>query len=422
MPRMPVTDLNKQIAQLEARMNKNPAVKGASVMADIHTAPNTYFLRRPSGIIQLDIDTGGGLPAGGLTYISGPDNVGKSVLLYKYTAMNQKLLGNKSAVALGFAESAPDHFFMRKCGVQLRIPEDMIEERVAERKVRGQAPFTKEELAAFRQPTVGALKIVRGATGEEILQGILDCFEANCFDIVSCDSISAILPESDAGKAIDENEKRAAAAGLVTKFFKHYLNGTTGYSCRNETTVIFISQVRSNSKKAEAPAHIAKYLPDYAPQGAWAAKHGKLIDILLKPGQKEKENAVAAEPVTTFGALLKSKDARTKRVQVGKAVNYEIIKGKAGTHDGITGEYDFDYDKIVDDQRLLLVTAFARGIGIERDGKVTVLNHATGKPFDQLHNVVGIEKACGMLRDDFELELAVRRSVLSAVGVECAYR
>jgi RecA/RadA recombinase len=420
MPRMPVTELNRHIAQLQAKLNKQPAMKGAKVMDDIHEAPNTYFLRRPSGIMQLDIDTGGGLPAGGLTYLSGPDGVGKSVLLYKYVAMNQRLLGPRSAVALGLAEAAADHFFMRKCGIQMRIPEEMIEERVAERKLRGAAPFSKEDLAAFRQPTVGAVKIVRGATGEELLGGVLECFDANCFDIVSCDSISAVLPEADAGKSMDENEKRAAAAGLVTKFFKHYLNGTTGYYGRNETTVIFISQVRSNSKKAEAPAHIAKYLPDYAPQGAWAAKHGKLIDILLKPGEKEKENA-APTNAPTLGALLHEREKK-KKVQIGKAVRYEILKGKAGVHDGITGEYDFDYSKIVDDQRLLIVTALSKGVAIERDGLVTVLDHATGKPFEKLNRIAGIDNVTKMLREDFELELTVRRSILSAVGIECAYR
>jgi RecA/RadA recombinase len=418
---MPVTDLNRQIAQLEAKLNKNPAVKGARVMTDIDNTPNTYFLRRPSGIMQLDLDTGGGLPAGGLTYVSGPDGVGKTVLTNKYVAMNQKLYGNKSAVALGLAESAPDHFFMRKCGVQIRIPEEMIEERSHERKLRGEPSFTKEQLAFFRQPTVGIVKILRGATGEEALQAVLDCYDANCFDIITQDSISAILPEADANKELDESKKRAAHAGLVTTFFQHYLNGTTGYYGPNPTTVIFISQVRSNSKKAEAPAHIQKYLPDYAPQGAWAAKHGKLIDILLKPGEKEKEDVrVTALGAPTLGALLQ--ETKKKRVQTGKSVRYEILKGKAGVHDGITGEFDFDYEKVVDDQRGLIVTALSKGVATERDGLVSILNHATSQPFPELSRVVGIDKVCEVLRENFELELQVRRSVLSACGIECAYR
>ena len=41
----------------------------------------------------------------------------------------------------------------------------------------------------------------------------------------------------------DEAAKRAAAAGMLTRFFQHYLNGTTGYFGLNPTTVIFTSQV-----------------------------------------------------------------------------------------------------------------------------------------------------------------------------------
>ena len=421
MPRMPVTELNKRVAALQAKLNKNPEVKGAKVMDDVDNSPNTYFLRRPCGIMQLDIDTGGGLPAGGLTYISGPDGVGKTVLISKYVAMNQKLYGDKSCVAMGFAESAPDHFFMRKCGVQIRIPEEMIEERVHERKMRALPAYTKEEIASFRTQTVGIVKILRGATGEEALQGVLECYDANCFDIITQDSISAVLPEADAGKELDEASKRAAHAGLVTRFFQHYLNGTTGYYGPNPTTVVFISQVRSNSKKAEAPAHIQKYLPDYAPQGAWAAKHGKLIDILLKPGEKEKEEVkVTPAAFPTLGTLLA--ETKKKKIQTGKSVRYEILKGKAGVHDGVTGEFDFDYEKVVDDQRLLIVAALNKGIAVERDGLVTINNVTSGKPFEELTRIAGIENTCKVLRGNFELELAVRRSILSAHGIECAYR
>ena len=421
MPRMPVTELSKKIAALEARLNKSPEQKGAKVLTDIELAPNTYFLRRPSGIMPLDIDTGGGLPAGGLTYLSGPDGSGKTFLLYKYMAMNQRLYGNSSAVMLGVSEAAPDHFFMRKCGLQIAIPEGMIEEKVAERKERGQTPFTKEQLKEFRSKTVGYVKLARGAHGEELLMAILDGFESKCFDIIGLDSVSAVLPEADASKDLDENAKRAAAAGMLTKFFQHYLNGTTGYFGLNPTTVIFTSQVRANSKKAEAPAHIQKYLPDYAPQGAWAAKHGKLLDILVKSGSKDKEET-SSENV-----------ARKKRVQVGKAIQYEVLKGKAGVHEGITGEFDFHFPAnalemndpaklLTEDQRMVIIIAMQRGIAQEKNGFITFYDPATNAPFESLKDIAGISRLADMMKADFELELRLRRAVLSVSGIECAYR
>jgi RecA/RadA recombinase len=413
MPRMPVTELAKKVASLEARLNKKPKMKGASVMADIDTAPNTYFLRRPSGIMPLDIDTGGGLPAGGLTYLSGPDGTGKTFLLYKYIAMNQRLYGDRSSVVLAVSEAAPDHFWMRRCGVLLTIPDKMIEERVSELKERGLPSFTKEELKSFRAPTVGKFKILRGATGEELLGAMLECFESKCFDIIALDSVSACLPEADAMKDLDEPAKRAAAAGMVTRFFQHYLNGTTGYYGLNPTTVIFTAQVRSNSKKSEAQAHIAKYLPDYAAQGAWAAKHGKLIDILVKPGQKEREVVSGVGPAETD---------RKKKVAVGKTVNYEIMKGKAGVHDGVTGEFDFHFEKLTEDQRMILAAMFASGIANEKDGFITLFHPVTMTPLEDFKNVAGLDPIIDRMKADFEVELMLRKAVLTSVGVQCAYR
>lgn len=426
MPRMPVTQLSKQIAALEARLNKSPEVKGASVMTDIDMAPNTYFLRRPSGIMPLDIDTGGGLPAGGLTYISGPDGTGKSFLLYKYIAMNQKLYGNQAACALAVSEAAPNHQFMRMCGMQIAIPEQMIEQWVNERKMRGAPPYTKEEIRWFRAETVGNIKILRGAHGEELLQGILDCFESGLFDIIGLDSISAVLPEADAGKDLDENAKRAAAAGMVTRFFQSYLNGTTGYCGANRTTVIFTSQVRSNSKKAEAPAHFQKYMADYAATGAWAAKHGKLIDILVKPGQKEKENVRipnAFSSVTDAAAFEDEQRKKQKRVQTGKTVNYEITKGKAGIHEGVTGEFDinFNYPTLTEDQRMVVIAGIQAGSIIEAEGVVTCYEPHSGTELPGLEKVAGIGKLVEMMQNDFQLELTLRRHVLTKKGIQCAY-
>jgi RecA/RadA recombinase len=431
MPREQVTDLSKRVGALQTKLNRSPEVKGARVMVDIDDAPNTYFLRRPCGIMPLDIHTGGGLPAGGLTYLSGPDGAGKTFLLYKYLAMNQRLYGERSCVALAVSESAPDHFFMRKAGMQIAIPEVMIEERQNNRKNLGLPQFTKDELKLLRQKTVGQVKVLRGANGEELLMGILECFESKAFDLVTLDSVSAVLPEADASKDLDENAKRAASASMLTRFFQHYLNGTTGYFGMNPTTVIFTSQVRSNSKKAEAPAHIAKYLPDYAPQGAWAAKHGKLIDILVKHGQKDKEEVTVPGAASDESVGEGPKKAK-KRVQVGKTVQYEVLKGKAGVHEGITGEFEFAfpgnatemYDmsrQLTEDQRTVIVTALQTGLAEEKDGFITFHSPLDNKPLEGVTKIAGINRLVDMMRADFQLELKLRRYVLNAAGIECAY-
>ena len=416
MSRLTVAEISKGVAKLQAGLNRSAAEKGATVCTNIDLAPNVYFTRRPSGIPELDIHLGGGLPAGGLSYLSGPDGSFKSSLLYHFVAENQRIWGERSCVALGVSEAAPDHFWMRKCGVQIAIPEEMIAERVVMRKHNGLPPFTKDELKTFRAPTVGKVMLLRGATGEELLTAILQFFVWGGCDLLMLDSVSAVLPEADADKSLDENQKRAAAAGLLTKFFQHYLNGTTGYSGTNKTTVIFTSQVRSNSKKAEAPAHIAKYLSDYAPQGAWAAKHGKLIDILMKPGEKEKEK-VTTEPQSLGQAV----EQKKRLTQTGKLVRYEILKGKAGIHEGITGEFPFSFSENVDKQRLLIITGLRLGIAEEKNGLVTYYDLKSRAPIPELEKRP-MDELANMLRENFELELSLRLMTLASVGIECAYR
>ena len=161
MSRLSLAEINRRIAGLEAKLNKKPKVKGASVLTSIDNAPNTYFLRRPTGLAGLDYHLGGGFPAGGLCYLSGPDGAGKTFLIYKTAAMCQKIYGDRATICIGCSEAAPDHFFMRKAGMQIEIPEKMMAERVQWRKDMGLPPFTKEELALLRSKNVGRVEILR---------------------------------------------------------------------------------------------------------------------------------------------------------------------------------------------------------------------------------------------------------------------
>jgi RecA/RadA recombinase len=411
MPRRPIAEITKEIQKLRARANKS--AKGAPVIESIENVPNTYFLRRPCGIMPLDIDTGGGLPAGGLCYISGPDNAGKTFLNYKYIAMNQRLLGNRSSIALALSEGPPDHWFMRKCGVRVAIPEKMIEEESLYRKERNEKPFSKEEIAELRSQT-GHIEILRHQTGEKLLQTVVEAVECKAFDIVGLDSVSALISENEAKKDLDENSQAQAVANVLTRFFQHYLTQTTGFHGMNETTVIFTAQARSNKKKSEAAAHLARYMKDWTTQGAWAARHGKLIDITVWSGQKEKVE-------TTLDGGLESKD-QTKRVAVGKDICWEITKGKAGTHDGIAGEIPFSYATLTDDHRSIIMSGMRAGCIKEKDGLFTVFRKSTGEAFEGMSDLAGPERLIEIMKEDFEVELFIRREVLAASGIRCAYR
>lgn len=416
MPREPLAEIEKKVRALRAKLNK-PEKRGGEnrqVIVPASEAPNVYFLRRPSGIMSLDLDTAGGIPAGGLVYLSGPDGGGKTTLLYKYFAMLQRLYGKKARIAYGLSEAAPDHLRMRGLGVQVAVPDSTIEAMNQARKERGEAPLSKEEEKELKTE-VGGIEIIRERSAERFLDVIVDAVESKAFDIVAADSISALMPENEAGKDLDENPQMAAAAQALTRFFLHYLPNTTGFNGVNETTVFFISQVRSNKKKSEAQAHMQKYMKDWAAQGAWAAKHGKLIDICVWGGSKEKE----AQKVT--GAL--GEESRDVRVAISKTIHWEILKGKAGTHDGVTGEVEMSFQQpYFDDQRGILVAGLRRGVIRERDGLITVVRHGTGEVIEPLNNIAGADRFCDLLRSDFEVELQVRREVLAASGIQCLYR
>lgn len=392
----------KQKARLKLMNSINSAHK-KKVIAPASEVPNTFFLRRPTGVMALDVDAGGGFPAGGVSFISGPDGAGKTMLLYKTFAMHQRLYGNNSFLALGISEFAPDYFFMRKCGVRVAIPPEMIEQIEEERAHRGQPKLTKEEMAELKDQ-VGVVDIIRGSSGEELLNSVIEMAQTKAYGIIGIDSISSLRPHAwENMEGLEDNPQMAAHATMMTKFFKQFAPLTLGLEDSNETTLICLDQVRSNKKKAEAPSYMQKYLPDYASSQAWATRHGKLVDIMVMSGGKEK-----------------AKSGENKGEVIGKTLKWEIVKGKAGTHDGIHGEIDMTYEKLTDDARQVIVQGLAYGVIKEKDGLVTVMQPKTDRFIAD--KVPGIEKMVEAMEADFELELSVRRAVLTAAGIECSYR
>lgn len=419
MPRDSVAEIERRVRTLRAKLNK-PAKRGEEaqpIMVPASEAPNVYFLRRPSGIVELDMHTGGGAPAGGLVYLSGPDGAGKTFLLHKYFAMLQRLYGHKARIGYAVSEGPVDQLRMRATGVQVAVPDETIEALNQARKERGEPPLAKEEEKEL-QTQVGDIEVIRAPTAERMLQTIVTAVESKAFDIIALDSVSALIPEAEAGKNLDEYAQQAAAASALTRFFLHYLPTTTGFHGVNETTVFFVSQVRSNRKKSEAQAHIAKYMKEWSAQGAWAAKHGKLIDICVWGSSPEKE--VQRHDVVGLGGVTREE----RRVAVRKTMHWQILKGKAGTHDGITGEVDFNYDvpPFTDDFRDLIITALTKGVIVEKKGELTFYRGPKKEPDGQFASVPNIEQAILHLKANFELELAVRREVLATVGIRCLYR
>lgn len=391
--------VQKAHREFAAAMNKD----GRRLVAMADEAPNVYELRRPTGIMPLDIDIGGGFPAGGLSIVSGPDNVGKTYIVLRAMVMNQRLRGDKSSLAIAIAEGAFDYKRALQAGLLIAVPDEIIAEWNQERINLHMSPYTEADWKWFKRQ-IGGFQILRGHTGEELMHIVLEAVKANMFDIVGVDSLSVLLPEADEDKDVGERGARAGNANLMTDFIKKYTPYTSGLTGSNATTVIGIMQVRANNAKADA-GHLAKYLKDWAVTGAYAIRHGKLVDITIWDGSVLKKNVHGAVKV------------------YGKVLHWKIEKGKAGCHDNVQGETEYRYDLPSghDDISSIVVSGVSRGVFVEERGKVEIYHPITRAKTD-LGGFPSYPALSRVMAEDFEFELQMRLYVLAAFGVQCLYR
>ncbi len=394
------TDLatrDEAIAALMHSLNK----PDRKVIAPAHEVPNTYMLRRPTGIIEMDIDLGGGFPAGGCCMISGPDNSGKTWLLFKAMAEQQRIYG--PACRLGYAMSEGQFPFDQAidAGVKVAVPDEIIAQWNQWRAIRGIPPYTPEEVAQFKEQ-VGEVHIFRGSTGEELLSIILGAVATKAYSLIGCDSLNGLLPAADAMKDLDKATKKAAHAFMVDNFFRHYIPMTTGLNGANPTTLIFTQQVRANQERAMAPSHMQQYLKPWAVAGAYAAKHYKLIDLIISD-----------RPL--------KKGERENRHVVGKVINWFLDKGKAGTHDNKSGEVAYYYNLPgTDDVGELMASAIKRAVVQQRGSKWVVVRPDTQEILEDFTapNQKALRK---MIEVDDSFRNALRLEVLTAAGIRCLY-
>jgi RecA/RadA recombinase len=344
---IPRVDTDELLDSLQAKLGGEGVV-----MQRGEEVEGRFDLRRPSGILQLDLACGGGLPAGGLSQIDGLDGIGKNLLLNHFLAKQQRIHKENTNLAMVCFEGGFDKLFARALGVRVALSDYEIEGIGRERHLRGQPELTEEEVADLKDQ-IGNFHIFRGAAAEKILEGVADCIASNSYQIIGIDSWDAMLTQSEDNKDLEDNAKVADASNVQTRWmrkvfgalapqkicpscgsrpldFKVFGKGGYEYKCgnskcgwkgqkpflwENETTIIGLRQVRANMK---AYGHAR----EYRTTGAYALRHGKMIDIQLRKGK----------PIT-----IKDKD-------VGKEIVWELTKGKAGTHEGLTGIYSYYFN------------------------------------------------------------------------------
>lgn len=369
--------------------------KTSSVPIDQASTP--YMIRRPTGVIELDIHLGGGFAAGGPCIVGGPYNSGKTWLFWRTVAMLQRIYGRDFVGAIANVETALDYGQAIAAGALIAIPDEVLNHWAEWRHGRGMPDFTSEEVDRLKTQ-VGRIELITGEYGEQILENVKSFIDTNACSIIAIDSLNALQSAADVDKTLEQREQLGSNAVMLKKFWLQY--APVVRSGKNYTTLYCTQQVVSNTAKAQAQAFMQKYMKDWEIKGGEAAKHFSLATLVMWSGEKIK---------------------RDKEV-IGKYVNYTFRKGKAGTHDNLSGEFPFYYSiGGVDLHGELIASAMRRGVLVQYGNRLQVLNGETNEPMDGLwaSNERDLRE---MMLADFDFELAVRQEVLASAGVKCLYR
>ena len=155
-----------------------------------------------TGSLAVDLATGiGGLPAGRIVEIYGPESSGKTSLALSTVAQAQKKGGIAAFID---AEHALDPDWAQKLGVNL-----------------------------------DDLYVSQPSNGEEALEIVDNLVRSNAFDILVVDSVAALVPKSEL-----EGNMGDAQMGVQARLMSQALRKLTGAISKSKTTVVFINQIR----------------------------------------------------------------------------------------------------------------------------------------------------------------------------------
>jgi len=318
-----VKDENLTPAQAFVKsIQANQHYKGVVQIQMASEAKTTYLLRRPTGILTMDIALGGGLHAGGTAEVFGAESVGKTHLSLRVAGEVQRIYGPKTAILIFTIEARIDKGYMRKSGVCIAYSNDEIREFEIIRMSRGLPAFTSEETDDLKMQ-IGDIVVLSASTSDMGLDAIVEGIKQDVFQLIILESLGAFLSkEVDGGWVGDQHY--AGASRIVTQFQNQVYpllvmdqevgEGESMIYRPRETTIIGVNQARASMDGGPKGPKI------HAASGAYAWKHGQLVSIQLSKGKSIPEN---------------------ERPHIGRTVNWKLHKGKAGTHDGKYGTYDY---------------------------------------------------------------------------------
>jgi|SaaInlStandDraft_5_1057022.scaffolds.fasta_scaffold00033_27 recombination protein RecA len=342
--------------------------------------------RLPTGVLDLDIALGGGLPAGGMSFFTGKQGVGKNWLANQVIREHQRQHGEKTSVAVVSTEMVFDKEFAHACGVKVSFSDLEVAHFISEYR-EDLLEDPSDEIVGALTEQIGEFATIPPSTAEEALQIAIDVIASREFDIVVIDSFGSLLTEHDNVGELGDSPRVGGAAMLNTRFARKLNTALSPDKDGNPnlTCVIGINQVRDNTDRAN------KYSPKTLEAGGWALKHARWVTVEMAPQAKIKD-----------GKLL-----------TGKTIRWEITKQKAGGHEGARGTFDFMYEHCgIDREAHSVAVAGDYGIVTRKGAWYSYEGEQIGQ---------GARAAAEFVRETDGLLELLEKKTLSAAGVRCSY-
>jgi RecA/RadA recombinase len=282
--------------------------------------------RMPTGLLSIDVELKGGFPCGGLSQIVGPKNAGKTYLLWQVMRQQQFYKGEKFTALLAMTEMRADRTQARLAGVAISLGDEDIEALEAARMDSGLPKFSKEEITDLKRE-VGTIHEVHGDSAESLFDVVLQAVHDNVYHLIVIDSFGTIMSGAEAEVDSLGDKQYGGAAKPITQFLKHLsamLTMDDGTGKARDVCIIGINQIRDS---------IGDPSVEFKSPGGKALEHAKFVDLYVTSGKQ----------IGYEDKLYTSDGTKGRFVQTGKEVNWKILKGKAGIHEGGRGSYIYDF-------------------------------------------------------------------------------